>query len=159
MFNIQQKITSGTAKAMQAARDSVKQTIRDETKEFIKSASQQGVPVSEKPFEAPKFELFPEIKEVNEEERKQIQEQSSIRLQRLEEELKQLRMQRQQTDQEWAKRQQEIMNPEDAARAAGQVPPRKEIIIPTSKPTGPNAQQAAVKAKQGSREVGRQKST
>lgn len=154
MFSPTKTISSATAKAMQTARDRVKQVASEEKAGWIKSASEQGVPVSEKPIEAPKFELFPEIKEVNEEEKKQIQEQSTIRLQKLEEELKQIRMQRQQQTQEWVKQQEQIMNPEPPP---GQE--KKPIIIPTSKPSGPNAQQMATQAKQGSREMGRQKST
>ena len=163
MFNLNKPITSQMAKAQQAVRDSVKATIKNESTEFIKSAASQGVPVSEKPFEAPKFELFPEIKEVSPEEKQQIEQQSQIRLQRLEEELKQLRLGRQQQDQQWVKQQEQIMHPEEAARqqalAEGKEPPRREIIIPTSKPKGPQMGKGPDKGKQGSRESGRQKST
>lgn len=155
MFNLSKQVTGAKAKAMQTIRDDVKRGKLN----WIETAKQQGLPVSEKPFEAPKFELFPEIKEVSPEEKKQIEEQQQIRLQRLEEELKQLRIGRQQTDQQWEKRQEEIMNPEEAARAAGKEPPRREIIIPPPKPKGPSGAKRATQAKQGSREAGRQKST
>src|SRR5260221_8621195 len=155
MFNLNKPITSQMAKAKQAIRDQVKQTITQEKTEFIKSAASQGVPVSEKPFEAPKFELFPEIKEVSQEEKQQIEQQSQIRLQRLEEELKQMRLGRQQDTQQWVKQQEQIMNPEQFAReqaqAQGKEPPRREIIIPQSKPKGPRTGKGPDKGKQGSR--------
>lgn len=152
-------ITSSMAKAKQAFRDQVKQVAKEEKAGWVKSASEQGVPVAQQPFQAPKFELFPDIKPVSDEEKQQIEQSSQLRLQRLEEELKQMRMQRQQQNQEWVKQQEQIMNPEEAAKAAGKEPPRREIIIPTSKPKGPSGAKRATQAKQGSKEVGRQKST
>jgi hypothetical protein len=80
-------------------------------------------------------------------------------LQRLEEELRQLRLGRQQQDQEWQKQQMQIMNPEEFARSQGKEPPRREIIIPQSPRKGPSGQKRATQAKSGSREVGRNKST
>jgi hypothetical protein len=159
MFNLNKPITGQMAKAKQAIRDSVKATIKNESTEFIKSAAAQGVPVSEKPFEAPKFELFPDLKPVSDEEKQQIEQQSQIRLQRLEEELRQMRLGRQQDNQEWQKQQTQIMNPEEFARSQGKEPPRREIIIPTSPRKGPSGAKRATQGKTGSREAGRQKST
>ncbi len=160
MFNLGKSIKGNTAAGMQAMRNQLKQIAQEEKAGFTKAASEQGLPVSPKPFEAPKFELFPEVKEVSEEEKSQIEQQRQIKLQRLEEELKQIRMQRVQTGEAWQKEQMEKMHPQEVQAAGqGKEPPRRQISIPQSKPKGPNAAQAAMKQKQGSHETARQRST
>jgi len=164
MFNIKQSISSAKAKAIQTVRNDIKQqsaewldTAKKQGEMVIsgevKPAQPQGAPQEQKPES-----LFSNLKQMSPEEQKTLEEQTKIRLQRLEEELKQYRMQRQQRDQEWVKQQTQIMNPEEAAKAAGQAPPKREVIMPTSKPKGPNAGEMARKQKSGSREVGKQRS-
>lgn len=143
--------TTSSAHAIQRVRNDLKQTVKTETSEFIKSAQKQGVPVSEKPIEAPKFELFPAPeKEISDEEKKKIENESRSMLQKLESELASVREQRKTRDQEWAKLQTQKMNPEEVP---GKEQPKREIIIPKSKPP---IGMMAIKRKQGSREQGKQ---
>lgn len=158
MFNVKQTINSAKANAMQSLRDNAKQAIQVEKSGWTKAVQEQGLPVSEKPFEAPKFELLSPIKEVTSPEEQQIEAESQAKLAQakadLEAEMARWRNVRTQTDQQWIKAQTQIMHPEQVQGAE----PKREMIMPTSKQKGPSGAQAAAKAKQGSKEMGRQKS-
>jgi hypothetical protein len=159
MFNPNQVIQSAKAKAMQLLRDNAKQVVQVEKSGWTKAAQEQGLPVSEKPFEAPKFDLLPPIKEVTTPEEQQIEAESQAKLARakadLEAEMARWRSVRTQTDQQWVKSQEQLMHPEAMQGAQ----PAHKPIIETSKPKGPSGVQAATQAKKGSKEMGKQKST
>lgn len=144
---------------MQSIRDNAKQAIKAETTGWTKAVQEQGLPVPAKPYEAPKFDLIaPPKQEVTPEDQQKIEAESQNALARakaeLEAEMAKWRNIRAQTTQEWVKGQTQIMHPEQAQGAE----PKREIIIPTSKKTGPSGAQAATQAKKGSKEMGRQKS-
>lgn len=158
MFKSGQTITGAFGKAQAAIRDHAKQVAREQSSEFLKSISRQGEIATTGHVQSEKPSLVPQVDEVSEEEKKKIESDSNSMLARLEAELAQLRNVRQKELEDWQKAQFEKMHPEEVAKAQG-INPKKDIIIPTSKPKGPNAAQAAVKAKQGSRETTKQRST
>jgi hypothetical protein len=154
MFN-SHTISGSVGKAQAAVRQHAKQLIRDQSSEFLKSVKAQGeIALTGHLQETKPPELVEGVPEISEEEKQKIESQSKSYLAQLEAELARLRGQRTQEMNQWVKAQDQLMNPEPEEGAE-----KKPIIMPTSKPKGPNAAQAAVAAKQGSRETTKQRST